>query len=169
MIPCCYEYGLDMTRVAQYTDQSADQIVAHHTGSEYIVYAIGFCPGFPYLGYVPPEISVRTSARHTPHECRCRKRWHNRATNGDLHRSAVPGGWNIIGRTPLELVNVADGYFPLRTGDRVRFRRIDEQDFQRLAGERIPPRTPRETINRKRALRRWDEFTGYGAAVRVSD
>src|SRR5204862_5348148 len=48
-----------------------------------------------------------------------------------------PGGWNLIGRTPLELVHVADGYFPLRTGDRVQFRRIDEAEFRRLQGERL--------------------------------
>ena len=48
-----------------------------------------------------------------------------------------PAGWNIIGRTPLELVNVADGYFPLRAGDRVRFERIDEAEFHRLRGQRL--------------------------------
>jgi inhibitor of KinA len=49
-----------------------------------------------------------------------------------------PGGWNLIGRTPLELVNVADGYFPLRVGDRVRFRRIDVGEYESLTGERLP-------------------------------
>ena len=43
----------------------------------------------------------------------------------------------LIGRTPLELVNVADGYFPLRTGDRVKFRQIGEAEFRRLAGQRL--------------------------------
>ena len=50
-----------------------------------------------------------------------------------------PGGWNIVGRTPLELVNVRDEYFPLRTGDRVQFERIDEGTFQRLGGKRLAP------------------------------
>src|SRR5437763_1121541 len=55
-----------------------------------------------------------------------------------LHeREARPGGWNLIGRTPLTLVDVADGYFPLRTGDRVRFTRIDVKEFDRLRGNRL--------------------------------
>jgi inhibitor of KinA len=48
-----------------------------------------------------------------------------------------PGGWNLVGRTPLVLVDVADGYFPIRTGDRVRFRRIDEAEYRQLDGERL--------------------------------
>ena len=48
-----------------------------------------------------------------------------------------PGGWNLVGRTPLELVSVRDGYFPLRTGDRVRFMPIDETEYRRLLGRRL--------------------------------
>ena len=51
---------------------------------------------------------------------------------------ARPGGWNLIGRTPLELVSVADGYFPLAVGDRVRFRRIDVREYEYLTGDRLP-------------------------------
>ena len=54
-----------------------------------------------------------------------------------VYTEARPGGWNLVGRTPLELVNVADGYFPLRTGDRVRFARIDETEFRKLQGRRL--------------------------------
>jgi inhibitor of KinA len=48
-----------------------------------------------------------------------------------------PGGWNLVGRTPLRLVDVAAGYFPLRTGDRVRFVAVDEAEFRRLEGKRL--------------------------------
>jgi len=54
-----------------------------------------------------------------------------------IYTEARPGGWNLIGRTPLQLVDVADGYFPLRTGDRVRFERIDEARYHELFGERL--------------------------------
>ena len=50
-----------------------------------------------------------------------------------------PGGWNIIGRTPLTIVDVADGFFPLRVGDTVRFARIDEKRYRELEGERLSP------------------------------
>jgi len=54
-----------------------------------------------------------------------------------IYPEARPGGWNILGRTPLELVNLKDNYFPLRAGDRVQFERIDETEFRRLARQRL--------------------------------
>ena len=135
-IPCCYEFQLDLARVAEHTRLSADEIIRLHSDTEYTVYAIGFCPGFPYLGYLPPELcgvprleqprlrveagSVGLTGRQT-----------------GIYTEPRPGGWNLVGRTPLELVNVANGYFPLRTGDRVRFERIDEAEFERLQGQRL--------------------------------
>jgi inhibitor of KinA len=136
VIPCCYELGPDLARVAQQTGLSAEGVVRRHAGTEYTVYAIGFCPGFPYLGYLPPELcglprlpaprlrveagSVGLTGRQT-----------------GIYTEERPGGWNLVGRTPLRLVDVADGYFPLRTGDRVSFRRIDEAEFRRLQGQRL--------------------------------
>jgi inhibitor of KinA len=136
VIPCCYEMQLDLDRVAEHTGLTPDHIIAEHTAAEYTVYAIGFCPGFPYLGYLPQRLtgvprlpsprlhvdpgSVGLTARQT-----------------GVYPLARPAGWNLIGRTPLELVNVEDGYFPLRVGDRVRFQRIDEAEYRRLEGHRL--------------------------------
>jgi inhibitor of KinA len=135
-IPCCYGMQLDLARVAKYCGISADDVIALHTATDYTVYAIGFCPGFPYLGYLPAELcgvprleqprlrvdagSVGLTGRQT-----------------GIYTEARPGGWNIIGRTPLELVNVAEGYFPLRVGDRVRFEIIDKRQFRRLEAKRL--------------------------------
>jgi inhibitor of KinA len=135
-IPCCYEMALDLGRITAHTGRSAEEIIGLHAATQYTVYAIGFCPGFPYLGYLPAELcgvprletarlrvepgSVGLAGRQT-----------------GIYTEARPGGWNLIGRTPLVLVDVADGYFPLRTGDRVRFERIDEAAFRQLAGQRL--------------------------------
>jgi inhibitor of KinA len=135
-IPCCYELGLDLPRIEQHTGHGRDEIIALHSGTIYTVYAIGFCPGFPYLGYLPEAIqgvprltsprvrveagSVGLTGRQT-----------------GIYTEPRPGGWNIIGRTPLTLVDVADAYFPLRTGDRVQFQRIDEARYEELRGERL--------------------------------
>jgi inhibitor of KinA len=135
-LPCCYELGLDLARIAEQTGLSAEDAIRLHLATEYQVYAIGFCPGFPYLGYLPDALagvprlpaprlrvevgSVGMTGRQT-----------------GVYTEERPGGWNIVGRTPLELVSVVDGYFPLRTGDRVRFRRIDDTEFHRLRGERL--------------------------------
>lgn len=137
-IPCCYELGLDFERIAAFTQLTRDQIIELHLGAVYTVYAIGFCPGFPYLGYLPDALanvprlesprlkveagSVGLTGRQT-----------------GIYTEVRPGGWNIIGRTPLQLVDVAQGYFPLRTGDRVQFERIDKKRFGELAGQRLPP------------------------------
>jgi inhibitor of KinA len=136
VIPCCYELQLDLARVAEQTGLSADEVIALHGSVEYTVYAIGFCPGFPYLGYLPERLcgvgrlpaprlrveagSVGLTGRQT-----------------GIYTEARPGGWNLIGRTPLTLVDVADSYFPLRSGDRVRFARIDDVEYRRLLGRRL--------------------------------
>jgi inhibitor of KinA len=135
VIPCCYELALDLERVAEHTGLACEEIIRLHTAVEYTVYAIGFCPGFPYLGYLPPALSgvPRLVAP------RLRVEAGSVGVTGrqtGIYTEERPGGWNLIGRTPLELVNVADGYFPLRTGDRVRFERLDEFEFKRLRGQR---------------------------------
>lgn len=135
-IPVCYEMQLDLTRVCDHTGLRADDVIRLHTGTAFTVYAIGFVPGFPYLGYLPSELcgvgrlpsprvkvepgSVGLTGKQT-----------------GIYPLARPGGWNLIGRTPLTIVDVADGFFPLRVGDAVRFARIDEQRFNELEGERL--------------------------------
>jgi len=137
-IPVCYagEFGPDLDRVAEHCQLSPDDVIRLHTETDYAVHAIGFVPGFPYLGYLPEPLcgvprlpsprvrvepgSVGLTGRQT-----------------GLYPLPRPGGWNLIGRTPLTVVNVADGFFPIRVGDRVRFARIDEGEYHRLAGERL--------------------------------
>jgi inhibitor of KinA len=135
-IPVCYEFQLDMDRVCEHTKLTPDDVIRLHTGTTFTVYALGFVPGFPYLGYLPPELcgvgrlpsprvrvepgSVGLTGRQT-----------------GLYPLPRPGGWNLIGRTPLVVVDVAAGFFPLRVGDAVRFARIDERRFRDLEGERL--------------------------------
>ena len=136
VIPCCYELGPDLGRVAGQTGLSPDDVIRLHTGSEYTVYAIGFCPGFPYLGYLPPGL-CGVPRLESP---RLRVEAGGVGLTGrqtGIYTETRPGGWNLVGRTPLVLVDVPDGYFPLRTGDRVRFRRIGEGEFRRRVGERL--------------------------------
>jgi inhibitor of KinA len=136
LIPCCYGLQLDLDRVAQHTGLSIDEVVGLHAGAEYTVYAIGFCPGFPYLGYLP-EALCSVPRLESP---RLRVEPGSVGLTGrqtGIYTEARPGGWNLVGRTPLELVDVAAGYFPLRTGDRVRFVPIGEQEFARLLGHRL--------------------------------
>ena len=139
IIPCCYERGPDLVDAARALGLRPDRLMALHAGTRYAVYAIGFCPGFPYLGYLPPELCG------LPRRAEPRVRVEAGSVGITGRQTAVyplntPGGWALVGQTPLELVNVADGYFPLRVGDSVRFRRIDAAEFNRLRGQRLPPR-----------------------------
>ena len=135
-IPVCYEMQLDMGRVRAVTGLSGDEIVRLHSSTEFTVYAIGFVPGFPYLGYLP-EAMAGVPRLESP---RVRVEPGSVGLTGrqtGIYPLPRPGGWNLIGRTPLTLVDVADDFFPLRVGDRVRFERIDEGEYRRLEGTRL--------------------------------
>lgn len=134
VIPCCYEFGLDLERVAQHLQMNVAQVIRWHTAEPYTVYAIGFCPGFPYLGYLPQPLQ---GVPRLPAP-RLRVEPGSVGLTGKqtgIYTEARPGGWNIVGRTPKTLVNVLEGYFPLRTGDQVRFVAIGPEEYQRLASE----------------------------------
>jgi inhibitor of KinA len=135
-IPCCYDFGLDLERIAGFAGVTPAEVIALHSSAGYTVYAIGFCPGFPYLGYLPEAL------RNVPRlpSPRVRVEPGSVGLTGNqtgIYTEARPGGWNILGRTPLELVDVADGYFPIRPGDRVRFVPINKDRFAELQGQRI--------------------------------
>lgn len=133
-IPCQYDRELDLDRVAGHLGLPIEEVIRLHSETIYTVYAIGFCPGFPYLGYLPPAL-CGISRLATP---RLRVEAGSVGLTGrqtGIYTEPRPGGWCLIGRTPLQLVDVAAGYFPLRTGDRVQFVPIDERGYRDLKGK----------------------------------
>lgn len=135
-IPCCYELGPDLDRVATTTGLTRSEVIRLHSETPYTVYAIGFCPGFPYLGYLPESL------RGVPRLSTPRVRVEPGSvgltgTQTGIYTEPRPGGWNLVCRTPLVLVDVAAGYFPLRTGDRVRFVPITPEEYQARLGHRL--------------------------------
>lgn len=136
LLPCCYEFQFDMERIREQKGLTAEEVIQLHTSTEFTVYAVGFCPGFPYLGYLPEQLQG-VSRLPSP---RLRVEAGSVGLTGKqtgLYPLPRPGGWNLIGRTPLRIVEVETNYFPIRVGDRVRFVRIDEQEFRHLEGERL--------------------------------
>lgn len=136
LIPVCYELGLDLGDVAGRLKLELDEVISLHTGTEYRCYAIGFCPGFAFLGFLPEELSG-LPRRESP---RVKVPPGSVGITGrqtGVYPSETPGGWNLIGRTPLGLVNVEDAYFPIQAGDIVEFRRIDQDQFERFKGKRL--------------------------------
>ena len=140
-IPVCYDLAPDLDRVREHTGLAAADIIRLHTGTEFTVYAIGFVPGFPYLGYLPQELAgvprlASPRVRVEPGSVAITGR------QTAIYPQASPGGWNLIGRTPLTIVDVASSFFPLRVGDRIRFTRVDEAEFHRREGERLSANGP---------------------------
>lgn len=134
-VPVLYD-GEDLTEVAARLGLEPDAVAARHAQAEYHVFAMGFLPGFPYAGYLPPELAG-LPRRASPRP---------RVPSGSIalvgRQTAIypgesPGGWHLIGRTPLVLVDVEAGYFPIQAGDRLRFAPIDGDTFEARRGERL--------------------------------
>jgi len=126
-IPVSYggEDGPDLQALAALTGHTPDEVAVIHSSAEYLVYFLGFSPGFPYLGGLPESIAaprLETPRRRVPAG--------SVAIGGHqtgVYPIASPGGWRIIGRTPLRLFEPdADPPVLLRMGDHVRFVPIEK-------------------------------------------
>lgn len=136
VIPCCYTMGPDLERVAKAKNISTGDVIRLHTSITYNVYAVGFCPGFPYMGYLPDELSG-VPRLESP---RLRVEPGSVGLTGrqtGIYPLVRPGGWNLIGRTPIQLVDLESDYFALTPGDRVRFVEIDNSEYRTRLGERV--------------------------------
>jgi inhibitor of KinA len=135
-IPVCYELGEDLLWVSKQLELTPLQLVHEHCHVTYTCYAVGFCPGFPYLGYLPDALSGL--ARRA--EPRLKVAPGSVAITGNqtgVYPLERPGGWHLIGRTPLELVNVREEYFPISAGDEVVFVPISLDEYRTLEGKRL--------------------------------
>lgn len=126
-IPVIYggEYGADLEDVARHTGLPAERVVELHSSAEYLVYFLGFSPGFPYLGGLPAELS--TPRLPAPRKLVPGGSVAIGGSQTGIYPVDSPGGWRIIGRTPLRLFD-AEALPPalLAMGDRVRFVPIRE-------------------------------------------
>lgn len=124
-IPVSYggEFGPDLEDVARHTGLTAERVIELHSDTEYLVYFLGFAPGFAYLGGLPPQLT-------TPRLSAPRKRVPEGsvAIGGNqtgVYPIASPGGWRIIGHTETKLFDPAAAEpVLLRMGDRLRFTRV---------------------------------------------
>jgi inhibitor of KinA len=132
-IPVCYdpEFALDLDAVARHAQISPRQVVDLHSGAEYRVSCIGFVPGFPFLAGLPKKLA--TPRRATPRkEIPVGSVGIGGAQTG-IYPLRSPGGWNLIGRTPVRLFEPSrNPPTLLRASDRVRFRVITRRKFDSL-------------------------------------
>ena len=128
-IPALYggEYGPDIGFVAENAGMSESEVIAIHSGADYLVYAMGFSPGFPYLGGLDPRLN--TPRLTTPRTLIPGGSVGIAETQTGAYPVASPGGWQLIGRTPLKLFEPeSDPPAIINAGDRVRFVPLADED-----------------------------------------
>jgi KipI family sensor histidine kinase inhibitor len=135
-IPVLYggEWGPDLEDVAAFAKMSAADVIRLHSSVRYRVYMLGFSPGFPYLGSVPEPLAMPRLA--TPRTTVPAGSVGIAGSQTGIYPTATPGGWRLIGRTPLALSRPNSSTpFLLTPGDLVRFEPIGPQEFDRLHRE----------------------------------
>jgi KipI family sensor histidine kinase inhibitor len=152
-IPVCYggEYGPDLRDIGAADALTMKRVVELHTSSEYLVYFLGFVPGFAYLGRVGkqkrttgnasaaiaprlrPALEVLDRPRlATPRRSVPAGSVGTAGGQTGVYPFATPGGWRLIGRTPMKMFSVETGKSVLAIGDRVRFVAISQKQFAEL-------------------------------------
>ena len=130
-IPVCYEteFAFDLEDVARHAGVHWKEVVDLHCGAKYRVHCVGFTPGFPFLGGLPRKIA--TPRREVPRKEIPAGSVAIGGTQTGVYPIKSPGGWNVIGRTPLQLFDPKkDPPALLRAGDRVRFLSITREEFE---------------------------------------
>ena len=127
------ESGPDLLHISNAANMSVEQVIQCHQQQEYQVYAIGFAPGFAYLGEVNQQIA--TPRLTTPRLKVPKGAVAIADRQTAVYPSESPGGWNIIGLCPTDMFNAnATPPIPVQVGDTVKFHPISKQEFLFLGG-----------------------------------
>jgi len=132
-IPVCYggDFGPELERVSMYTALGPDDIIRLHSSKLYRVYMMGFTPGFPYLGGMDPRLE--TPRLEDPRTLIPAGSVGIAGKQTGIYPIASPGGWNIIGRTPLVLFDPAGASpFLLEAGMEIRFVPVTGERFEEI-------------------------------------
>lgn len=139
VLPVWYDpsVGPELTLLAQRSGLAVDEVIRRHSAHQYQVFALGFAPGFAFMGLVDEILA-------TPRLSTPRKRVAAGSVGIAERQTAAypvvsPGGWNLIGRTPAKLFDrERDGYSLMQPGDTVRFEAVDHAEFIHLGGDDTP-------------------------------
>lgn len=132
-IPVCYgdEFGPDLESIAEQLHMSTQEFVDRHSAGTYHIYCLGFSPGFPLCGVLPADLQVPRRASPRPRVLAGSVAIAGMQTG--IYPTASPGGWHLVGRTPLKLFSLhSDPPVPYRAGDQLRFRPINAKEFHAL-------------------------------------
>ncbi|KWU52138.1 5-oxoprolinase subunit B family protein [Pseudomonas palleroniana] len=139
VLPVWYDLsvGPELTLLSRRSGLAVEEVIRRHSAHEYQVFALGFAPGFAFMGLVDEILAA--PRLNTP-----RKRIAAGSVGIAERQTAAypvvsPGGWNLIGRTPAELFDrERDGYSLMQPGDTVRFEPVDHAEFINLGGDDTP-------------------------------
>jgi len=132
-VPTVYggEFGPDLSFVASHNHLSEDEVISIHSGTDYLVYMLGFIPGFSYLGGMDSRIA--TPRLSSPRTVIPAGSVGIAGEQTGTYPSDSPGGWQIIGRTPVTMYDMSKAQAALlKAGDYVRYVPIDESEFHRI-------------------------------------
>lgn len=133
-IPVCYggAYGPDLQEVARFNDLSVEEVIAIHSSKPYFVHMLGFAPGFPYLGGMDKRIAMPRKAIPRPTIEAGSVGIAGEQTG--IYPISTPGGWRIIGRTPLQLFRPEHDIPALiQAGDYIKFIPIPTEQFDEIS------------------------------------
>lgn len=131
-IPVCYEdFGLDLEQISKHSGLSSSELIKIHTEPIYTLYFMGFLPGFLYLGHVDERLKIPRKQNPRPKIEQGSVGIADYQTG--IYPSVSPGGWQIIGRTPLNMFEVNQNPpSPFKPGDQIKFKPIDRKTFDKL-------------------------------------
>jgi KipI family sensor histidine kinase inhibitor len=135
-IPVCYggDFGPDIEFVAQTHDLTVEEVIRIHSEPEYPIYMIGFTPGFPFLGGLPEKL--HTPRLETPRTVVPAGSVGIANAQTGIYPIDSPGGWQLIGKTPLKLFDLQrSNPILLKAGDALKFKPITIYEYHRLKGE----------------------------------
>jgi inhibitor of KinA len=132
-IPVCYEpeYAPDLESLSKEINLSPKEIISLHTSETYDVYMMGFLPGFPYLGQLPKALECKRKS--TPRKQVKAGSVGIAGNQTGIYPTDAPGGWQLIGQTPLKIFNaLKENAFLIKMGDKIKFKSISAGTFKSL-------------------------------------
>jgi len=134
-IPICYDFELDLENISKTLKINKDEIINIHLNTDFFVYMVGFIPGHPFMGDLNSKLFLKRlktpRVKIPPGSVGIVEKFCN------IYPYESPGGWNIIGKTPIKLFNKQNESNPclLSPGDSVKFKSISKKEFEKLANE----------------------------------
>ena len=135
-IPVCYggEFGQDIEQVAKINNITVDEVIKIHSEGKYLVYMIGFAPGFPYLGGMSEKIAA--PRRESPRTAIPEGSVGIAGMQTGVYPIETPGGWQLIGKTPLKMFDLnRNPKSLLKAGDIAKFYPISYEEYEALKEE----------------------------------